>query len=427
MKHIFLLIMIFLGSFMTCSAQTEKLDQLFKDFEKNGGVTSIDIKKPMFKLLNNIDVDDEYLGTIKPILRQVDGLRVLIIPKATFPANLKSENLVNIKLNEEKTDKVNKALKNLNFNELMSLNNEGTSMKFLGETGKDDLLENLIFNIDSNEENIIFILNGKMKMEDVNKMINSTETKSNISVSSANNNFVQENTSYLNGESRNVGEFSGIQASMGVIVNFKQETPTQVKVIADADKLQYVMTKVENGVLKVFIDNKGQKNLKFKNISVNVSSPKMNQIKTSSGAIFNSISSINEENLIVDVSSGSVVNGSFNISTNVNLELSSGAVINSQINSENIMIKGSSGSAANISGNAKMGSMDVSSGAVCNAEDFKVNILNVESTSGAIISGHAVDSLKAKASSGGIINYKGNPKIESHINKITGGSLTSIR
>jgi hypothetical protein len=107
----------------------------------------------------------------------------------------------------------------------------------------------------------------------------------NKSVTNTRNNLTSENTSsYLNGEARNVGEFSGIQVSTGVNVVFKQESPTNVKVIADADKLQYIVTKVENGVLKVYVDNKGQKNLKFKNISVNVSSPRMDNIKTSSGA-----------------------------------------------------------------------------------------------------------------------------------------------
>ncbi|WP_435523995.1 GIN domain-containing protein [Chryseobacterium indoltheticum] len=62
-------------------------------------------------------------------------------------------------------------------------------------------------------------------------------------------------------------------------MNYKQENTSNVKVLADADKLKHVITKVENGVLKVYIDNKGVKNLKFKNLTVNVSSPKMNMIK----------------------------------------------------------------------------------------------------------------------------------------------------
>lgn len=427
MKNIFSILLIIISGLVTFSGQTDKLNQLFQDFEKKGGVTSINIKKPMFKLLNTIDVDDEYLKKLKPILNEVDGLKLLIIPKATFPENLKSENVENIRMNLAKTERINKALEGLNFNELMSLNTDGTSMKFLAETEKGDILENLVFNIDSDEENILFILNGKMKMTDVNKIVNSMESDK-APVSKIKNNLTSETaSSYLNGESRNLGEFSGIQVSTGVIVNFKQESPTNVKVIADSDKLQYIITKVEDDILKVYIDNKGQKNLKFKNISVNVSSPRMDNVKTSSGAVFNSINNINEQNVKVDVSSGSVVNGSFNISVNADVSLSSGAVINSEINSKDIHIKASSGSVANLNGKAKVGLVDVSSGAVCNAEGFKFNSLEAESTSGAVISGHVVEQLKASASSGGTIKYKGNPQIDSNISKISGGSLKQIK
>lgn len=428
MKKIYFIIALILNSLVTFSAQTEKLNQLFKDFEKNGGVTSIDIKKPMFNLLNSIDLDDEYLGKIKPIMSQVDGLKILIIPKITFPENLKSENVENIKLNEKKTARVNKALKDLNFNELMSLNNDGTSMKFLAENEKNNMLENLVFNIDSNDENIILMMNGKMKMEDVNKIINSNEIKTNSSgTSTSRNSFNSDNnSSYLSDESRNVGVFSGIHVSTGVVVNFKQDNQAELKVIADADKLQYIITKVENGVLKVYIDNKGQKNLKFKNMSVNVSAPNIENIKASSGAVFNAIDNLNEENIFVEVSSGSIVNGSFNISKSTNIKLSSGAVMNTQINTESVYVKSSSGSVANLKGNANWGSLDISSGAVCNAEEFKFNTLKAEATSGATISAHALEELSARASSGGTIKYRGNPKIDSTISKMSGGSLKPI-
>ena len=137
-----------------------------------------------------------------------------------------------------------------------------------------------MFNVDSKEENIIFILNGKMKLSDVNKIINSGETITSSVTSTMKSSLTSENTSsYLNGDSRNVGEFSKIDASVGVNVTFKQENNRSVKVIADADKLQYVITKVENGVLKIYVDNKGVRNLRFKNLNVNVSAPNLHGIK----------------------------------------------------------------------------------------------------------------------------------------------------
>lgn len=389
--------------------------------QKNG-VTSIEIKKPMFALLNSIDISDDYLGKIKPIMRDVDGLKLLVFSKITFPDHLKSENRGQIKMNEEKSERVSKLLSDLNLNELMSLKSDDVSMKFLAENARNGILENLIFNVDSKDEIVIFMLNGKMKMDDVNKMISSSENM--LTVKNAKKEVsINKNSVYLSGEDRNVGEFSGISASTGVVVNFKQENPTSVKVVADADKMQYIITKVEGGILNIYIDNKDQKNLKIKNISVNVSAPKIEQIKTSSGAIFNSINNINEKRLAIDVSSGSVVNGTLNIKDHAVVEISSGAVINSQINTNEISVKSSSGSTANLKGSAKFGSVDMSSGAVFNAEGFKFDQLKVQSTSGARISTHVLDELYARASSGGVIEYKGNPKIDSDISKISGGSL----
>ena len=80
MKNIFLLILFFVGGFTTCTAQSEKIDKFFNDLQKQG-VTSIEIKKPMFNLLNSIDINDSYLNTLKPIMQDVDGMKLLVFQK----------------------------------------------------------------------------------------------------------------------------------------------------------------------------------------------------------------------------------------------------------------------------------------------------------------------------------------------------------
>lgn len=428
MKRIFFIIAIMLSSFATSFAQTDKLNKLFQDFEKNGGVTSINIKKPMFKLLNTIDVDDAYVGKIKPILNDVDGLKILIIPKITFPDRLKDENLANVKMNEEKTDKVNKALKSLNFNELMSMNSDGTSMKFLAEDEKDNYLENLVFNVDSKEENIIFILNGKMKLSDVNKIINSGETATSSVTSSVRSSLTSDNTSsYLNGDSRNVGEFSRIDASVGVNVTFKQENPRSVKVIADADKLQYVITKVEDGVLKIYVDNKGVRNLRFKNLNINVSAPNINGIRTSSGSVFTAVNPVTENSLAIEAESGSIIKGTFNVKEATAVEVSSGSVLDVDIKTSKLVLDASSGASINLSGEAASAVVDTSSGASCKADDLKIATAVAESTSGASLSLLVTDKLKVSVSSGASVKLKGNPEVDAKVDKVSGGSFRQIK
>ncbi|OCA75817.1 DUF4252 domain-containing protein [Chryseobacterium arthrosphaerae] len=428
MKKIFFIIAIILSGFVTSSAQTDKLNKLFQDFEKNGGVTSINIKKPMFKLLNTIDVNDAYVGKIKPILNEVDGLKILIIPKATFPEDLEDDNVENIKLNEEKSEKVNRALKSLNFNELMTMNNDGTSMKFLAEEEKDNYLENLVFNVDSKEENIIFILNGKMKMSDVNKIINSSELKTNSVTTSVRNDLTSDNTSsYLNGDNRNVGEFSRIEASVGVNVIFKQENNRNVKVIADADKLQYVITKVENGVLKIYIDNKGQRNVRFKNLSINVSSPHIYGVKTSSGSIFTVLDTVVENNMDIEAEAGSVIKGNFNIKQDAAVNVSSGSVLKADLTASKLALNISSGANVNLSGQAASAVIDVNSGSSTKLEDLKIASAVAESTSGASLSLFVTDKLKIKVSSGAAVKLKGNPELDAKVDKISGGTLRQVK
>lgn len=423
MKKIILIFALAFSHFFNVYGQKDKdkLDQLFEKYQEVEGVTSIKIAKPMFGMLSNLDLGDAELDQIKPLLAKITGLKILIAERPANATNAKEQKLTQI--NKD----ISSYLSNLNYSEIMTVNSNGAKIKFLSAEEKNGILDDLLLSIDSGgEENILMKLDGKLSMDDINKIINSSETNTNP-ITNTRSSLTSENTSsYLSGESRSVGEFSGIQVSTGVNVVFKQESPTNVKVIADADKLQYIVTKVDNGVLKVYVDNKGQKNLKFKNISVNVFSPRMDNIKTSSGSTFTTINSVRENNLSIDASSGSIVKGKFNIANDTKVEATSGSDIKIDINSKNFDFKGSSGSSTKFDGQAGMASFDISSGALCKADNLRTNQVEAESTSGGSLSINVVDKLKARASSGGLIKYKGNPEITSDINKISGGTLKQI-
>lgn len=416
MKKIFIICALVLSHFFNVYGQKNKLDQLFDKYQETEGVTSIKIAKPMFGMLSNLNIADAELDQIKPLLSKIDGLKILITE------NTKG-NLANV--NKE----ISSYLNNLNYSEIMSVKNAGSRVKFLSSEAKNDgTLDNMLLSIDSGGgENILVMLDGKISMDDVNKILNSSETKTSTTRTTVTNSFASEDTSsYLSGENRNVGEFSKIDVSVGINVNYKQENATSLKVLADADKLKYVITKVENGVLKVYIDNKGVKNLKFKNLTVNVSSPKMSMIKTSSGATFTAINMVRENNLDIEATSGSIVKGKFNITENVNLDINSGSNLKADFIAQNLVLNNSSGSSVTLEGIAKTAVLDVSSGASCKAEGLMINTAKAESTSGASLSLYVKDKLKVNASSGGSVRLKGNPDLESRIDKVSGGSLKQI-
>ena len=425
MKKLFIIFALAFSHFFTVYGQRDKFDQLFDKYQEVEGVTSIKIAKPMFGMLSSLNIDDSQLDQIKPLLSKINGLKILITENPD-KSNTSDGRRVQNNLSQLSKD-ISSYLKNLNYNEIMSVNNSGAKIKFLSAEARNGILDDLLLSIDGGSgESIFVMLDGKLSMDDVSKIISSSETKKNP-VSNIKSNITSENNpSYLNGEARNVGDFSGIQVSTGVNVVFKQEKPASVKVIADSDKLQYIITKVENGILRIYIDNKGIRNLKFRNLSVNVSSPKMSSIDVSSGSNLTVVNAIQENNMRIDASSGANVTGDFKISGATDISVSSGANVRAGITTGKISVKSSSGSSTNLSGSAESGTIDISSGAVCKADDLKLTSLETEATTGGNLSVNVSGKLKVRASSGGLVKYKGRPEIESNISKTSGGTLRHL-
>ncbi|MCL8535795.1 DUF4252 domain-containing protein [Chryseobacterium gallinarum] len=425
MKKLFIIFALAFSHFFTVYGQRDKFDQLFDKYQEVEGVTSIKIAKPMFGMLSSLNIDDSQLDQIKPLLSKINGLKILITENPE-KSNTSDGRRVQNNLSQLSKD-ISSYLKNLNYNEIMSVNNSGAKIKFLSAEARNGILDDLLLSIDGGSgESIFVMLDGKLSMDDVSKIISSSETKKNP-VSNIKSNITSENNpSYLNGEARNVGDFSGIQVSTGVNVVFKQEKPASVKVIADSDKLQYIITKVENGILRIYIDNKGIRNLKFRNLSVNVSSPKMSSIDVSSGSNLTVVNAIQENNMRIDASSGANVTGDFKISGATDISVSSGANVRAGITTGKISVKSSSGSSTSLSGSAESGTIDISSGAVCKADDLKLTSLETEATTGGNLSVNVSGKLKVRASSGGLVKYKGRPEIESNISKTSGGTLRHL-
>jgi len=123
MKKILIICTLVLSHFFNVYGQKNKLDQLFEKYQEVEGVTSIKIAKPMFGMLSNLNIADEELDQIKPLLSKIDGLKVLITE------NTKGE-LANV--NKE----ISSYLSNLNYNEIMSVKNAGSRIKFLSSDAK---------------------------------------------------------------------------------------------------------------------------------------------------------------------------------------------------------------------------------------------------------------------------------------------------
>ena len=409
-KILFIFILMF--SSLNIFGQSDKLNLLFDQYQDTEGVTSIKIAKPMFRLLGNLNIEDEDLKKIKPLINKVNSLKILVVDK---PDSNDKDSIVAYNNFQKVQKSMLSALKNLNYEELMTVNSKDNKIKFLAANTASNVLDNLLLSINGEDSNVLMMLDGKISMDDVSNLVNDVQEKVQKPAP------ISDNTSSV----RNVESFHGIDISSGVIVDFTQGNDRKVEVIADADKMQYVKTKVENGILKVSIDRSSNKNLKFKKLLVNIQNPKLDNLYVSSGSIFKTKNKVSDEKLNAQINSGAIITADFDYSE-MTIQANSGSVLTLDINAKMLDFSGNSGMIINAKGNAENASFKLGSGASCNAQNLISKNVKVDVNSGAIAKVNASYSLDVSASSGAIVQYKGNPEVNSNVKKSSGAIIKKI-
>ncbi len=187
---------------------------------------------------------------------------------------------------------------------------------------------------------------------------------------------------------RNIDDnFTAIKVSRGLDVYITQSDMVGLKVQADENLHDIIMTKVEEGVLKIYTEE----NISYaasKKIMVNVRN--ITKITATSGSDVYSTNTIKSENLELNTTSGS------------DMEI--------DVDADVIECKSTSGSDLRISGKTNKLFAEATSGSDIKARDLKARTSEVRATSGADITVNTSDELYAKATSGGDIKYYGNPE-----------------
>lgn len=200
-------------------------------------------------------------------------------------------------------------------------------------------------------------------------------------------------------EVRQVGEFDQIQVSRGMNVYVMQGSPAKVVVIADNNLHEVIETKVEGGVLKVYV-NENVRWAKEKKVMVTVE--KLSGVQASSGSNAWSQNQIMSENL--------------------ELKASSGANLTMDVNAKYLKADCSSGANIKLSGLAKESDLETSSGANLKGEELKAENCKMRASSGGNVSSTVNGRLEAHASSGGNVVYYGEPT-ETDVNTSSGGNI----
>jgi hypothetical protein len=198
------------------------------------------------------------------------------------------------------------------------------------------------------------------------------------------------------------GNFTSIKAEKGLDIVLEQSQETEVTVIADDNLQKHITTKVFDGVLVISSEYNSYRNVRMKKVVAKM--PKVDAIKISSGAHFESRNTIRSQNLT--------------------LEASSGATLNINVDAEKTNCEASSGGNMTIIGKSTNLETASSSGSSLNAEKLMANNVIASASSGSNNHVYPLVSLNANASSGGSINYHHVPK---NLNKksSSGGNVNS--
>ena len=189
-------------------------------------------------------------------------------------------------------------------------------------------------------------------------------------------------------EDRTINEsFSAIKATEGLNVYLTQSDNESISVEADENLQELILTEVEDGVLKIHTkENIGRATSK----KVHISFKDISSITSTSGSDVHSTNTINAERL--------------------DLKSTSGSDMKLDVNTSVLNCKSTSGSDLRISGKTIKLVAEATSGSDIKAADLMAESSEVKATSGADITVNTSKELTARATSGGDVEYYGNPE-----------------
>ncbi len=212
-----------------------------------------------------------------------------------------------------------------------------------------------------------------------------------------------------NAEKRAVNGFHGIHVATGIDLVLTAGNTEEVAVSAATTEFRdKIITRVENGILKIYYETKTgavNKRKETKDLKAYVSYKSLDNLYVSTGAEL-------------------TINGILK-STKLSMTVNTGALVSGEVYIEKLKVDQSTGSKVTLSGKAGTLEVDGSTGSKFKGEDMNTTVSNVTVSTGAIVSVSAEKELQVKASTGGNVKYKGAPSIRD-IKKSTGGSVTKI-
>lgn len=212
-----------------------------------------------------------------------------------------------------------------------------------------------------------------------------------------------------NVEKRTVGSFHGIDVATGIELLLSEGATEEVAVSAVTTEFRdKIVTKIENGILKIYYETKTgaiNKTKGTKDLKAYVSYKTLDLLEANTGA---------------RVKISGVLK-----SASLSLKANTGASVDGEVDIASLKVDQNTGSKVTLSGKADKLEIDGDTGSKFKGEDMATSNCNATVSTGAIVTVTAEKELQAKASTGGSVKYKGSPVIK-EIKRNTGGSVNKI-
>ena len=209
-------------------------------------------------------------------------------------------------------------------------------------------------------------------------------------------------TAFANGqqtENRSVTSFKGVKVAEGIDAYLKKGTKEAIRVEVTGVKLGDVITEVSGDYLKIHMEEGSYRNQVVK---VYVTYVEINKLSASSAS-----------NIFAD---GPIK------TKRLTLSASSAGTIDIQIEVDELEASASSAADLELKGKARSIEIDASSAGEVDAYELTVEAADVEVSSAGSAKVSVTKDIRAEASSGGSIRYRGNPE-RSNTNSSSGGSV----
>lgn len=173
MKRLIIIITVFFFQ-GAAFAQLDDLHKIFDKYQETEGITSIKVGKPMFSILNKLNIQDEDLQKIKPILGKVNSINILITGGGKLLDSLVDLGSFSLKQGQTPPglqNEINLAVKKLNLEELVTINSSGRKIKLQTKGSSGDILHTLLLSVTGSDQNVLMLLDGDIPMAELSKFI----------------------------------------------------------------------------------------------------------------------------------------------------------------------------------------------------------------------------------------------------------------